>query len=171
MTLPASPAYPPSYYSATTAPLAPCRPLQGARRSDVCVVGGGIAGCSTALALAERGYRVTLLEAERLGWGASGRNGGQVLPGIAAEQTALSRLAGDDAALQIWRLSLEAMALLRQRLARHGIDCEWTDGQLLTALKPRQWQALQRWQSWLESQGYAGTQLLDRGKLDDILES
>ena len=54
-------------------------PLQGSTRADVCVVGGGIAGCSAALALAERGYRVVLLEAQRLGWGASGRSGGQVI--------------------------------------------------------------------------------------------
>ncbi|HEY7929195.1 MAG TPA: FAD-binding oxidoreductase [Steroidobacteraceae bacterium] len=165
------PAYPPTYYSAVTAPLSARVPLQGRERADVCVVGGGIGGCSAALALAERGYRVILLEAQRLGWGASGRNGGQVLPGIAAEQQALAKLAGEDTALHIWRLSLEAIALLKQRLARHAIACEWTDGQMLAAIKPRQWQALQHWQSWLQRQGYAHTQLLDRAALGAVLES
>jgi gamma-glutamylputrescine oxidase len=163
--------YPATYYSAVTPLLPPCRRLQGSERADVCVVGAGISGCSTALALAERGYRVTLLEAQRLGWGASGRNGGQVLPGIAAEQAPLAKLAGDEGALHIWRLSLEAIALLKLRIARHAIECEWTDGQLLTALKPRQWQALQHWQAWLQRQGYAGTQLLDRVALGQLLES
>lgn len=168
---PPAASYPSTYYSAVTATLPPARALQGAERADVCVVGGGICGCSTALALAERGYRVCLLEGERLGWGASGRNGGQVLPGIAAEQSALAKLAGDEAALHIWRLSLEAIGLIKQRLNRHAIDCEWTDGQMLTAIKPRQWQALQQWQGWLQQHGYAGTRLLDRVALGSVLES
>jgi gamma-glutamylputrescine oxidase len=153
-------------------PVLPLTPaLRGSERADVCVVGGGISGCSAALALAERGYRVCLLEAERLGWGASGRNGGQVLPGIAAEQPALAHLAGDEAALHIWRLSLEAIALIKHRLNRHAIDCEWTDGQMLTAIRPRQWQALRHWQGWLQRHGYEGTQLLDRATLGGVLES
>ncbi|HTT05219.1 MAG TPA: FAD-binding oxidoreductase [Steroidobacteraceae bacterium] len=172
MAVPVSiPAYPVTYYSAVTPPLSPCLPLQGSERTDICVVGGGICGCSAALALAERGYRVSLLEAQRLGWGASGRNGGQVLPGIAAEQEALARLAGESTALHIWRLSLEAIALLKQRLARHTIACEWTDGQMLAAIKPGQWQALQHWHSWLQRQGYASTQLLDAGALGALVES
>lgn len=164
-------ASPPSYYSAVTPSLPVTPALRGAERAEVCVVGGGIAGCSAALALAERGYRVSLLEAQRLGWGASGRNGGQVLPGIAAEQPALAKLAGDEGAVHIWQLSLQAIALLKQRLSRHAIDCEWTDGQMLTAIKPRQWQALLHWQEWLQRHGYEGTQLLDRVTLGGVLES
>ena len=76
---------PANYYSAVTPVLPPFPPLRGEARCDVCVVGAGIAGCSAALALAERGYRVILLEAQRVGWGASGRNGGQVLPGLKAK--------------------------------------------------------------------------------------
>ena len=169
--LSAHPAYPDTYYSAVTPelPLAPA--LTGSTSSDVCVVGGGIAGCSAALALAERGYRVTLLEAERLGWGASGRSGGQVLPGVAIEQSDLERLAGEDAALRIWQLSLEAVALIRQRIERHAIDCEWRDGQLLTAVKQAQWPALRRWQVWLEHHGYGHTQMLERPALTAILQS
>jgi gamma-glutamylputrescine oxidase len=165
------PSYPATYYSAVTPALPPTRALQGAERADVCVVGGGIAGCSAALALAERGYRVSLLEAQRLGWGASGRNGGQVLPGIAAEQPALAELVGDEAALHIWRLSLEAIGLIKHRLSRHAIDCDWVDGQMLAAIKPRQWQALRQWQDWLQRHGYEGTGLLDRVGLGTLLQS
>jgi gamma-glutamylputrescine oxidase len=162
---------PPSYYSAVTPALPGFAGLQGGGRCDVCVVGGGIAGCSAALALAERGYQVVLLEAERVGWGASGRNGGQVLPGIAAEQADLAQLAGNDPALHIWQLSLQAIALIKRRLALHSIDCEWVDGQMLTAIRPRQWQALQRWQGWLQRQGYASTELLERTALRAVLGS
>lgn len=164
-------AYPDTYYSAVTPALPPAPALTGSTRSDVCVVGGGIAGCSAALALAERGYRVTLLEAERLGWGASGRSGGQVLPGVAIEQSNLEHLCGEESALHVWRLSLEAIARLKQRLEHHSIDCEWRDGQMLTALKPAQWQALRRWQAWLERRGYGHTQMLDRAALTAILQS
>ncbi len=160
-----------SYYSAVTPALPALPALQGEVHCDVCVVGGGIAGCSSALALAERGYRVVLLEAERVGWGASGRNGGQVLPGIAADQADLAHLAGNDAALQIWRLSLQGIALIKRRIALHAIDCEWVDGQMLSAIGPRQWQALQRWHGWLQRQGYASTELLDQNALRAVLDT
>src|SRR5271165_2287720 len=95
-----------SYYSATTA-LDPALPsLEGSARADVCVVGAGLAGCSAALALAERGYRVIVLEAQRIGWGASGRSGGQVIAGLAIEQDRLERIVGGPDARALWELSL-----------------------------------------------------------------
>jgi len=127
------PAYVDSYYAATAHP-APVRPpLQGAVDCDVCVVGGGIAGCSAALHLAERGYRVVLLEAQRIGWGASGRSGAQVLPGIAAGQEKLERLIGPDDARRVWDVTVEGIALMRELVARHAIDCDWVDGQMQVA--------------------------------------
>ena len=126
-----------SYYEASSHP-APTRPeLTGTLECDVCVVGAGIAGCSAALHLAERGYRVTLLEAERVGWGASGRNGGQALPGVAAERARLRALIGPAAARAIWDISVEGLRLVRELIARHHIECDWVDGHMLTALKPR----------------------------------
>jgi gamma-glutamylputrescine oxidase len=90
--------YVPSYYAAT-ARAAPERPaLQGSVSADVCVVGGGIAGCSAALHLAERGLKVVLLEDNRIGWGASGRSGAQAIHGVAAGQAKLDRLIGPAAA-------------------------------------------------------------------------
>src|ERR1700722_11543079 len=139
----ASPLYPPTYYSASAPLPALLPPLRGLNSADVCVVGGGIAGCSAGLALAERGYRVILLEAQRLGWGASGRAGGQVIFGVAAEQEALESLLGSADARAIWDLSLAGISQLKARIARHQIDCEWVDGQMLTAIKPRQWRQLE----------------------------
>src|SRR5471032_3257594 len=118
MTAASTPDYVSSYYLASAQLLAANPPLQGETRADVCVLGGGIAGCSTALSLAERGYRVVLLEQQRLGWGASGRSGGQVICGLAAEQDSIEALVGTADARRIWELSLAGIALLKQRIGR-----------------------------------------------------
>lgn len=161
-----------SYYR-DSAPLpAVTAPLRGLERADVCIVGGGIAGCSAALALAERGYRVVLLEARRIGWGASGRSGGQVIYGLAAEHDRIQALLGAQDARRIWDLSLEAIDLIRQRIAKHGIDCDWVDGQMLTAVKARQWRALQRWHAELtDTLGYGSARLIERPELRSMLAS
>jgi gamma-glutamylputrescine oxidase len=126
-----------SYYAATAHP-SPERPaLAGSIDCDVCVIGGGIAGCSTALHLAERGYRVVLLEQNRIAWGASGRSGAQAIFGVAAPQSKLNRLVGKADARAIWDVTVEALDLIRELVARHDIDCDWTPGYMLTAIKPR----------------------------------
>jgi gamma-glutamylputrescine oxidase len=126
-----------SYYAAS-AHRAPERPaLEGALEADVCVVGGGIAGCSTALHLAERGLQVALLEDNRIGWGASGRSGAQAIQGVAAGQAKLDRLIGPAAARAVWDVSIEGLALMRQLIRRFAIDCNWVDGYMLTAVKER----------------------------------
>jgi gamma-glutamylputrescine oxidase len=126
-----------SYYVASAHP-APVRPaLVGTADCDVCVVGGGIAGCSAAVHLAERGYRVVLLEENRVGWGASGRSGAQAIHGVAASQSKVERLIGSQAARIVWDVTVEGLDLLRELISRHQIACDWTDGHLLTAIKPR----------------------------------
>src|SRR5258706_11132690 len=92
----------PSYYEASVVTRPSFAPLTGTEKADVCIVGGGIAGCSAALELAARGLRVVLLEAERIGWGASGRNGGQIIPGFACDQSALDDNLGADDAQRLW---------------------------------------------------------------------
>ena len=126
-----------SYYEAS-AHAAPPRPeLTGTVDCDVCVVGAGIAGCSAALHLAERGYKVVLLDEHRVGWGASGRNGGQALPGVAAGRDKVRHLIGAPAARTVWDVSVEGLRLMRHLIAKHHIECDWVDGHLLAALKPR----------------------------------
>ncbi|HEY2807792.1 MAG TPA: FAD-binding oxidoreductase [Steroidobacteraceae bacterium] len=133
----ASPGYVPSYYAASAhgAPQHPA--LEGSVDTDVCVVGGGIAGCSAALHLAERGMRVALLEERRIGWGASGRSGAQAIQGIASGQAKLDRLIGPQAARQVWEVSVEGLELMRQLIRRFSIDCDWVNGHLSAAVKPR----------------------------------
>jgi gamma-glutamylputrescine oxidase len=125
------------------------------------VIGGGIAGLSGALHLAERGYRVALLEQQRVGWGASGRNGGQALVGVACGQGKLETLVGMADARAIWELSVEAVTQLRARIARHQIECDWVEGHMLVADKPRHMAELAAAQAELERYGYRGTTLLD----------
>ncbi|WP_372885528.1 NAD(P)/FAD-dependent oxidoreductase [Shimia sp.] len=120
--------YPASWYAASTAPLPPFAPLRGETRADVCVVGAGYTGLSAALHLAERGYDVVLLEAHRVGFGASGRNGGQLGSGQRLEQQGLERLVGREDAQKLWLLAQEAKSLTKALISKHAIDCHLTPG-------------------------------------------
>ncbi|WP_375280949.1 NAD(P)/FAD-dependent oxidoreductase [Pseudooctadecabacter sp.] len=120
--------YPASYYAATATPLDPFPAAKGAVRCDVCVVGGGYSGLSAALYLTREGYDVVLLDAQRVGFGASGRNGGQVGTGQRIGQDDLEEIAGRDQARALWDLSIESVNLLRNLKAKYAIDCGWSDG-------------------------------------------
>ena len=133
-----------SWYVASALP-APVRPpLEGAVKADVAVLGAGYTGLSAALELACRGHSVVVLEAGRAGWGASGRNGGQVLAGFGCEMGTLERQVGREQARRLFDYSLEGIALLRSRIDRYGIDCHWQSGAADVALRPAQAIALQR---------------------------
>ncbi|MDQ2091261.1 NAD(P)/FAD-dependent oxidoreductase [Marimonas arenosa] len=121
-------ALPPSWYAAT-AHEAPHRPmLKGEQRADVAIIGGGFTGLSAALHLAEAGFDVALLDAHRVGFGASGRNGGQLGSGQRLEQTEIERLMGMDDARRLWRLAEDAKDLVKALVARHTIDCDLKPG-------------------------------------------
>ncbi|MGP3724087.1 NAD(P)/FAD-dependent oxidoreductase [Cereibacter sphaeroides] len=120
--------YPRSWYAETAAELAPFPALAGEVQADVCVVGGGYTGLSTALHLAERGYSVVLLEAHRMGFGASGRNGGQVGSGQRLEQEELEAMVGLEDARKLWELGEEAKALVRGLIARHDMPVTFQAG-------------------------------------------
>lgn len=120
--------YPRSWYAETAIPPGPFAPAEGEIRCDVCVVGGGYTGLSAALHLAERGYDVALVEAQRVGFGASGRNGGQVGTGQRLEQDELERLVGLDHARKLWNIAQEAVALTRDLAARHAPDAGFAPG-------------------------------------------
>ncbi|MGC4028428.1 MAG: FAD-binding oxidoreductase [Steroidobacteraceae bacterium] len=152
----------PWYWSALPEPAA-LPQLAGDASCDVGVVGAGIAGLSAALHLAERGYRVTVLEGGRIGSGASGRSGAQAIFGVAASQQKLQSLIGVADARRVWDMSIEALALIRRLVARHAIDCDLTHGQLHVAIKPRQMDELTAWERELTGDyGYRSVRLLDR---------
>jgi len=134
-----------SYYDATVERAPPFPPLAGRLDADVAVVGAGLAGLSAAIELADRGYRVALLEAQRVGWGASGRNGGQAIAGLASDQAAVESMLGLDEARRIWAMTLEALDLIHARRARFAIDCDWQAGFLAVAVNERKARELARW--------------------------
>ncbi len=115
--------YPPSWYAATATPLSSFDPLKGEVRADVCVIGGGYTGLSTALHLAERGMDVVLLEAHRVGFGASGRNGGQLGSGQRADQHSLEKMVGAADAAKLWEQAEAAKDLTKSLIEKHKIDC------------------------------------------------
>ena len=121
-------AYPESWYVASAVAPSPFPELKGQRQVDVCVVGGGYTGLSAALHLAERGYDVVLVEAHRVGFGASGRNGGQLGSGQRMAQDGLESFVGPEDAGKLWQLAEDAKGLVRDLVARHGIDCHLKPG-------------------------------------------
>lgn len=161
-----------SYYaaSANRAPEHP--PLRGEVTTDVCVIGGGIAGCSTALELAERGYRVVLLEGQRIGWGASGRSGGQVITGFASGQSKLVQQVGAENARRMWNISLEGLQLIRDRVAKYNIDCDLHWGQMHAAIKPRQRdELLHEKREAEEKYGYKQLRFLERAEVESLIDT
>jgi gamma-glutamylputrescine oxidase len=126
-----------SYYEASVRRPAACAALQGTVVADVVVVGGGFAGISAALELAQRGFSVVLLEADRFGSGASGRNGGQALIGFASGQGPLEAQLGAADAQRAWDMSVQAVELIEQRIAAHGIACDWQRGYTYVADSPK----------------------------------
>jgi gamma-glutamylputrescine oxidase len=156
-----------SYYAASSPPAAPHAPLAGDLQADVVVVGGGIAGLSAALHLTQRGYDVALLEANSVGYGASGRSGGQTIFGLATSQKALVEQVGAEDARRLFDLSIEALDLTQSLIREHRIDCDYRPNHLHVATKPRHLRELAEWHDELEKiYGYRSTRLLDRRELE-----
>ena len=153
-----------SYYSASrNLSLGQTDALVGNETADVCIVGGGLTGCSAALYLAQRGYRVHLLEAERIGWGASGRSGGQIIPGLSTDVGKLRADLGEDGARAVWAMTLEAVELVRERVHSLGIDCDLKWGYVHAATKARHLRELEHWHADLARHfNYQAMELLDR---------
>lgn len=138
-----------SYYEASRRYDIDAPVLQGDNHADVVVIGGGLTGSATALCLAEKGVSVALVEARHFGWGASGRSGGQIIAGYAAEQRTLEKLVGRETARTLWDHSLAAVDFTRELVRKHNIDCDYTDGYLHVGLKPRHANELREWSGHL----------------------
>ena len=155
----------PSYYNASSPPsLEPARArLAGVYEADVAVVGGGLAGCSAALHLAKRGFKVALLEANFVGFGASGRSGGQTIFGLATSQKALALQVGREDAKRLFEMSIEALDLSQALIREFAIDCDYRPNHVHVATKPRHLQELADWYDELrDDYAYESVQLLDR---------
>jgi len=143
-----------SYYRATANAM-PERPaLGGDLTADVCVIGGGFTGVNTAIELAQRGLSVILLEARRIGWGASGRNGGQLIRGIGHDVSGFAKYVGEEGVRYLERAGIESVALVGQRIREHGIDCDLRWGFCELANTPAQFAAFKGEQAHLAALGY-----------------
>lgn len=129
--------YRPSYYVASANVSPDYSPLRGEEEADVCIIGAGYTGLSAALHLAEKGYSVTLLEGETVGWGASGRNGGQVCQGHNMGHAELTKKMGRAAADALWQSSLASVELVKTLIAEHQINCDLKQGVMHVAAKPK----------------------------------
>ncbi len=159
-----------SYYAATATAIREHPALAGDIDCDVCVIGGGFTGLSTALHLAERSYSVVLVEACRLGWGASGRNGGQLNSGLRMSASKLVERFGLDEARRLWALAEEAKAIVRERIARHAIACDYKPGSLAAAAKPRHAAWLQREAAFRrETFDYAHARFVTRDEVSEMV--
>lgn len=131
-----------SYYAATANDATRHPRLEGTHKADVAIVGAGFSGIATALSLAERGYRVAVVEAKRVGWGASGRNGGQLIAGISGE-AAILRQHGEAGRKLLRDIRYLGHDIIRERIAKYSIDCDLKNGWAEVAARPKHWPALQ----------------------------
>lgn len=154
--------YPDSWYAATANPLDRFAPLRGESRADVCVVGAGYTGLSAALHLAEAGLDVVLLDAHRVGFGASGRNGGQLGSGQRMDQDGLEKMLGNTEADKLWQLAEDGKALVKNLIERHKIDCDLKPGVAHTASSKRDVDDLHAYAEHLQTRyGYDQIEALD----------
>ncbi|MGI9238769.1 MAG: NAD(P)/FAD-dependent oxidoreductase [Woeseiaceae bacterium] len=142
-----------SYYAASVNHVTDFPPLRGTQQADVCVIGAGFTGISTALFLAERGYNVHVIESSRVGWGASGRNGGQVIGGIAGEER-VARHLGKDREEVFGELRWAGHNIIRDRVQKYAIDCDLKWGYLDVAIKSRHMRDIQDEYERLEKSGF-----------------
>lgn len=164
--------YPPSYYAAAAQPLDRFDSAKGDLTCDVCVVGGGFTGLSTAYHLAQRGYDVILVEAQRVGFGASGRNGGQVSMGQRREQDELEAMLGDTHARQLWDIGAQAVQLVRNLCAKDEVRTEFHDGIIHTVHRKRDHRHNQPYVDHMHRKyGYDKLQLLDADACRDMVNS
>lgn len=160
-----------SYYAYSANPT-PDRPaLRGSLRADVCVIGAGYTGISTALHLAEAGYKVVVLEAARVGWGASGRNGGQIVNSYSRDIDVIEARHGADAARKLGAMAFEGGKIIRERIAKYDIQCDLKDGNVFAAFTQKQLDELAAKKALWERYGHTGLQLIDKAGMKNIVSS
>ncbi|CUK18839.1 Gamma-glutamylputrescine oxidoreductase [Ruegeria denitrificans] len=164
--------YPNSYYADVAETLAPFPKAQGALECDVCVVGAGFTGLSAAYHLAQRGYDVVVLDAQRVGFGASGRNGGQVSMGQRVEQDGLEKMVGEAHARQLWDIGAQAVDLVRSLTQKPEVRAEFHDGVIHTVHRERyQAHNAEYVEHMSRKYGYDKIRLLDKDECRHLVNS
>ena len=162
--------YEASYYVATANGFGGFGTLEGDTSADVCVIGAGYTGLSAALHLAQRGYKVAVLEAQKVGWGASGRNGGQVCPGHNKEHSYMQAKVGKKDADALWQLSLDSVQLVKDLVAEHKIPCDLKPGIAYVAARPSDVGWIHKSASYMQDElGYDGISHLSTEQVQEML--
>jgi gamma-glutamylputrescine oxidase len=160
-----------SYYAASANP-SPERPaLSGANEIDVCIIGAGYSGLSTGLHLVEKGYKVAIIEGARVGWGASGRNGGQIVNGLNASLQTIKKRYGQDTATFVAGVVQEGAEIIRERVKTYDIQCDLKDKNIFTGLTKAHMSELEERQALWKSYGIDNQELLDKNQLRDHVNS
>ncbi|QGX39472.1 NAD(P)/FAD-dependent oxidoreductase [Permianibacter aggregans] len=163
--------YPDSYYAASALPHAVRRQLQEDLHTDVVVIGAGYTGLSSALHLLEAGYSVVVLEAARVGWGASGRNGGQLVQSYSRDVDVIADKYGQDTARMLGSMMFEGSQIIRERVKKYQIQCDLKDGGLFVALSDKQVHGLREHKALWEQYGHKGLEFLDARQTQDVVHS
>jgi hypothetical protein len=156
----------PSYYAATANWQTDYPELEEAIEADVAIVGGGFSGVATAVELSERGYKVVLLESNRIGWGASGRNGGQIIGGYGQNPGAFRSTIGSEGVDIVEGMGVECVDIIKQRIEKYNINCDLKWGYCEVGLKKRHLKAYQQW-----AEADPAMHLLDRDKIKEYVNS
>ena len=159
-----------SYYAATANDDTRYPSLKGTVTADVCVVGGGFSGISTALSLVERGYSVAVVEAQRVGWGASGRNGGQMIAGISGEHRIESQL-GEAGRRLVSEIRYRGHEIIEDRIQRHQIRCDLVYGWMEVAARPRHMDALRAYVDERRADGDEHLEVVEARDMDRVIGS
>ncbi|WP_211825164.1 NAD(P)/FAD-dependent oxidoreductase [Kistimonas asteriae] len=159
-----------SYYAATVNTQTDYPVLDEHITTDICIIGGGFSGVASALELTERGFNVVLLEAHKIGWGASGRNGGQLIRGIGENPDQFRNQIGQDGVEAIHTMGLEAVDLVRKRIAKYDIPCDLKMGYFDAAMKPRHLRELKEDYEWMQSRDYPhDLKMISQEQVSDIV--
>lgn len=165
----ANPGHAPSYYAATANDRNIRPMLEGVTEADICIIGAGFTGISAGIELAERGYSVVVLEAVRIGFGASGRNGGQIVNGYSRDLSVIEKRYGGRKAEALGKMSLEGGNIIRERVARYRIDCDLRPGNFLAAFTAKQLREIEESKRVWERHGHSGLELVDRTDVAHIV--
>lgn len=161
--------YPQSFYAASANPAPERSPLCESKHADVCIIGAGYTGLSAGLFLAEQGYQVVILEAARVGFGASGRNGGQMVNSYSRDLDHVERSVSADEARLIGAMAFEGGRIIRERIARYDIRCDLKNGGVFAALTHKQMHHLEQQKALWERYGYDQLEVLDRDAIRRIV--
>ncbi|KRW57988.1 NAD(P)/FAD-dependent oxidoreductase [Pseudomonas sp. TTU2014-080ASC] len=163
--------YPQSYYAASANPV-PDRPeLNGEVETDVCIVGAGYTGLSTAIALLENGFKVVIVEAAKVGFGASGRNGGQIVNSYSRDIDVIERTVGPQQAKLLGDMAFEGGRIIRERIAKYNIQCDLKDGGVFAANTPKHMKHLEAQKKLWERYGHTQLELMDAQRIREVVNT